>query len=206
VNYIATHPGEVLSLALAHLGLVAAALGIAFAVALPLGVVAARASRFSPWLLGALAALYTIPSLALLAVLVRWLGLGATPVVVALILYAQFMLVQGVVTGIRGVDPAQIDAARGLGFSERQLMLRVALPQATPVILGGVRIATVATISIATLAGYVGARSLGTLIFNGLTLHQNQMLVAGSVATALLAILADAGLRALTRLSEARLR
>jgi osmoprotectant transport system permease protein len=206
VNYIATHPGEVLSLALAHLGLVAAALAIAFAVALPLGVVAARASRFSPWLLGALAALYTIPSLALLAVLVRWLGLGATPVVVALILYAQFMLVQGVVTGIRGVDPAQIDAARGLGFSERQLMLRVALPQATPVILGGVRIATVATISIATLAGYVGARSLGTLIFNGLTLHQNQMLVAGSVATALLAILADAGLRALTRLSEARLR
>ena len=206
MNYIATHPGEVLSLALAHLGLVAAALAIAFAVALPLGVVAARASRFSPWLLGALAALYTIPSLALLAVLVRWLGLGATPVVVALILYAQFMLVQGVVTGIRGVDPAQIDAARGLGFSERQLMLRVALPQATPVILGGVRIATVATISIATLAGYVGARSLGTLIFNGLTLHQNQMLVAGSVATALLAILADAGLRALTRLSEARLR
>ncbi len=206
MNYLIAHPGEVLSLAVAHLGLVAVALAIAFAIALPLGVAASRTSGFSPWLLGALAALYTIPSLALLAVLVRWLGLGATPVVVALILYAQFMLVQGVVTGIRGVDPAQIDAARGLGFSERQIVLRVALPQATPVILGGVRIATVATISIATLAGYVGARSLGTLIFNGLTLHQNQMLVAGSIATALLAVCADAGLRALTRLSEASLR
>jgi osmoprotectant transport system permease protein len=135
-------------------------------------------------------------------VLVEWLGLGYTPIFVALVVYAQFMLTRNIVAGIDGVDRAQVDAARGLGMSPLQIVLRVEFPQALPVLIGGVRIAAIAMISIATLGGYVGGVGLGVLIFNGLTLHQPQMIVAGSLAACALAIAVDATLR----LAEAKAR
>ncbi len=195
MTYLFDHIARVGWLALAHITLVGAALACAALVAIPLGVYAAREPRKSGWILGGLGALYTIPSLALLAVLVRALGLGYAPAFVALAVYAQFMLVQGIVAGLRGVDPAQVDAARGLGLSDREVLLRVELPLALPIAIGGLRVAAIACISIATLAAYVGAPSLGTLIFEGLALHNAQMLIAGSVATAALAIAVDVGLR-----------
>ncbi len=195
MSYLATHSARVVALAASHLGLVALALVVAFAIAAPLGVWAARRRRVAPWLLGALGAIYTIPSLALLAVLVEWFGLGFTPIFVALVVYAQFMLARNVAAGITGVDRAQVDAARGLGMSPLQVLARVELPQALPVLIGGVRIAAIAMISIATLGGYVGGVGLGVLIFNGLTLHQPQMIVAGSLATCVLAVAVDAALR-----------
>jgi osmoprotectant transport system permease protein len=200
MSYLAAHPWRVAVLAAAHLELVAVALVVAFAIALPLGIFAARHARVAPWLLGALGAIYTIPSLALLAVFVQLFGLGFTPIFVALVVYAQFMLARNVVAGITGVDRAQVDAARGLGMSANQVLVRVELPQALPVLIGGVRIAAIAMIAIATLGGYVGGVGLGVLIFNGLTLHQPQMIVAGSVAASLLAI----GIDALLRLAERR--
>jgi osmoprotectant transport system permease protein len=145
--------------------------------------------------LGALGAIYTIPSLALLAVLVRWFGIGFASIFVALIAYAQFMLARNIAAGITGVDQAQVDAARGLGMSQGQILLRVELPQAFPVMLGGVRVAAIAMIAIATLAGYVGGGGLGVLIFTGLALHNTSMIVAGSIAASLLAIAVDAALR-----------
>jgi osmoprotectant transport system permease protein len=195
MSYLATHPLRVATLALGHLELVAVALAAALIVALPLGLFAARHPRIAPWLLGTLGAIYTIPSLALLAVLVQGFGLGFTPIFIALVVYAQFMLTRNVVAGINGVDRAQVDAARGLGMSARQVLLRVEFPQALPVLIGGVRIATIAMIAIATLGGYVGGVGLGVLIFNGLTLHQPQMIVAGSIAVSGLAICADGLLR-----------
>lgn len=195
MNYLALHPARVAALAAAHLELVFAALAVALVFAVPLGVFAARRRRVAPWLLGALGAIYTIPSLALLAVLVQAFGLGFTPIFVALVVYAQFMLTRNVVAGIVDVDPAQVDAARGLGMSPAQVLVRIELPQAMPVLVGGVRIAAIAMISIATLGGYVGGVGLGVLIFNGLTLHQTQMIVAGAVATSVLAIAVDALLR-----------
>jgi osmoprotectant transport system permease protein len=195
VSYIAAHPLRVLALAAAHVELVALALLAALVLALPLGIVAARRPRAAPWLLGALGAIYTIPSLALLAVLVQAVGLGFAPVFVALVVYAQFMLARNVAAGINGVDRAQVDAACGLGMSPAQVLLRVEFPQALPVLLGGVRIAAIAMIAIATLGGYVGGVGLGVLIFNGLTLHQTQMILAGSVAVSALAITVDASLR-----------
>jgi osmoprotectant transport system permease protein len=187
-------------LAAGHLELVAVALVVALAFALPLGIFAARHPRVAPWLLGTLGAIYTIPSLALLAVLVELFGLGFTPIFVALVVYAQFMLARNVVAGLTGVDRAQVDAARGLGMSAKQVLVRVELPQALPVLIGGVRIAAIAMIAIATLGGYVGGVGLGVLIFNGLTLHQPQMIVAGSIAASLLAI----GVDVLLRLAEKR--
>jgi osmoprotectant transport system permease protein len=195
MNYIAAHPLRVAALAAAHLEVVIVALVAALVLALPLGLYAARRPRVAPWLLGTLGAIYTIPSLALLAVLVQLFGLGFAPIFVALVVYAQFMLARNVVAGVNGVDPAQVDAARGLGMSPNQVLIRVEFPQALPVLLGGVRIAAIAMIAIATLGGYVGGVGLGVLIFNGLTLHQPQMIVAGSLAASALAIAVDALLR-----------
>ena len=138
----------------------------------------------------------------LLAVLVEAVGLGFAPILIALVIYAQFMLARSVVAGIAAVDPAQADAARGLGMSPAQVLVRVELPQALPILIGGVRIAAVAMIAIATLGGYVGGVGLGILIFNGLTLHQNGMIVAGSVAACGLAIVVDGALRRAERLTR----
>jgi osmoprotectant transport system permease protein len=205
MSYILSHPARLVALTGWHVEIVAAALAAAFVIAFPLGLVAARRPRIAPWLLGALGALYTIPSLALLAVLVELLGLGPLPLFAALVLYAQFMLARNVVVGITGVDKAQVDAARGLGMSPRELLFRVELPQAFPVILGGIRIAAIALIAIATLGGYVGTGGLGVLIFDGLTLHQPSMIVAGSVAASTLAIVVDALLRSAERRARAGL-
>ena len=200
MHYLTSHVAHVASLTAGHLELVGAALCVALIVALPLGLWAARRPRIAPWLLGTLGAIYTIPSLALLAVLVQWLGLGFTPVFVALVVYAQFMLTRSIVAAVTGVDRSQIEAARGLGMSARQVLLRIELPQAFPVILGGIRIAAIAMVAIATLGGYVGGIGLGVLIFDGLTLHQSQMILAGSTAVCTIAVTIDA----LLRLAERR--
>lgn len=199
MNYIAAHPLRVAALTANHLELVGVALLVAFVVALPLGIYAARNARAGVWVLGTLGVIYTIPSLALFAVLVQWLGLGFAPIFVALVVYAQFMLARNVAAGIAGVDPAQVDAARGAGMTPLQMLLRVEFPQALPVVIGGVRIATIAMIAIATLGGYVGGVGLGVLIFNGLTLHQPQMIVAGSVMASVVAVAVDGALRLLER-------
>ncbi|HEV7178848.1 MAG TPA: ABC transporter permease [Candidatus Baltobacteraceae bacterium] len=203
MNYILAHPGRVGALTLVHVEIVAAALTVALAIALPLGILATKRVAQAPYILGFLGAIYTIPSLALLAVLVVLFGLGVLPLFVALVAYAQFMLVRNVVAGLRGVDPAQVDAARGVGMSPMQMLLRIELPLALPVIAGGVRIASIAMIALATLGGYVGAGGLGTLIFTGLTLHHNDEIVAGSIAASLLAILVDLLIRLGQRKLEA---
>ncbi|MDP9110079.1 MAG: ABC transporter permease subunit [Candidatus Eremiobacteraeota bacterium] len=195
MTYILAHLARVASLALTHLEIVALALAAAFAIALPLGIVAAKRAHQSSFILGTLAAIYTIPSLALLAVLVALFGLGPVPLFIALVAYAQFMLVRNVVAGLHGVDRAQSDAARGIGMSDREVLLRVELPLAMPVIIGGVRIAAVAMIALATLGGYIGSGGLGTLIFTGLALHHDDQIVAGSIAASLLALAVDAALR-----------
>ena len=202
MTYLLTHPARVGALALIHLELVAAALTVALCIALPLGIYAARHPRMATWAIGFLGALYTIPSLALLAIFVQLFGLGIAPIFVALVVYAQFMLARNVVTGIRGVDPSQVDAARGLGMSRRQILWRVELPQALPVIIAGVRIAAIALVAIATLGGYVGGGGLGVLIFYGLTLHNDAMIVAGSAAASALAIAIDLALRGAERVAR----
>lgn len=202
MRYFSTHEGAVAALILQHIALSGGALAIALLVAIPLALLAQRSRALSTWLVGALGALYTIPSLALLAVLVSLLGLGPAPLIVALVLYAQFMLVRSFITALRGVDASALDAADGLGFSPAQRFRRVQVPLAMPVAVGGVRVAAVASIAIATLGGYIGAGGLGTLIFNGLTLHHDDMILTGAVSSCALAVAVDAALRAAERLAR----
>jgi osmoprotectant transport system permease protein len=202
MSYIFSHRGEVAVLFLQHCALVGTALAIAFAIALPLGIFAARSARFATPLYGTLAAIYTIPSLALLALVVRVFGLGFWPTVIALVAYAQFVLARNIAAGVRGVPQAQVDAARGLGMTSLQRLRRIELPLAMPVILGGLRIAVVAMIALATLGGYVDAGGLGVLIFRGLDSSYTAEMLAGSIPAALLAIAADLLFRGLERLGQ----
>ncbi len=196
MTYLVTHPATMLQLTGEHLALVLVALAIALAIAVPLGILAARRPRLGSLIVGLDGALYTIPSLALLAVLVVAVGIGPPSAIVALVIYAQFALVRGVVAGLRGVDPAIVDAARGLGMTSRQALLRVEFPAALPVVLGGVRVAAVTLVALATVAAWIDAGGLGTLIFEGLATQHTQPVIAGAVAAAVLAILIDIVLRA----------
>lgn len=195
MTYITNHFGEIGSLTLQHLALVISGLVLGLAVASALAWLVTRVPRADTTVFAAAGIIYTIPSLALLAVAVRYLGLGFWPVVLILAAYAQFILVRGIVTALRGVSHAQLDAARGLGMSSVQEFWRVRLPLAAPVLIGGIRLATVALIAIATLGGYVGAGGLGSEIFLGLQRQYLAQTLAGSIPAAALAVIADAALR-----------
>ncbi|MEA2664916.1 MAG: osmoprotectant transport system permease protein [Candidatus Eremiobacteraeota bacterium] len=199
MSSVLAHPERVGVLLGEHIVLVLVSLAIALAIALPLGVVAARKPRLGALILGASGVLYTIPSLALLALLVAAIGLGPPTAIVALVIYAQMVLLRGVVAGLRGVDPALVDAARGLGLTPRQTLLRVEFPAALPVVLGGVRIAAVTLVALATVAAWIQAGGLGVLLFEGLRTDNAAKIVAGALASALLAIAADLALRAVER-------
>jgi osmoprotectant transport system permease protein len=197
MDYLVQHPATVGWRLLQHLELVAGALAIACAIALPLGVLVARKRRLGGAILTGLNVLYTIPSLALFALLIPLLGIGTKTALVALVLYAQMVLVRNVAVGLRGVSPALVDAARGLGMSPTQTFWRVEVPQALPVIIGGVRLASIALISLATLASWIDAGGLGALVLYGLQHDDPSRAVAGALAAALLAITADIALRRL---------
>ena len=195
MTYLLRHPFEIATLTGQHIVLTFVSLAIALAIALPLGVVVARNERFGGTTLAVLSVIYTIPSLALLAFLASIFGLGTFAAVVALVAYAQMILVRNIAAGLRGIDRAVLDAATGLGFTPRQRLLRVELPQALPAIVGGVRIATVSLIAVATVASYIHAGGLGDLLFDGIHQDYPQKIIAGSVAAAALAVVADVLLR-----------
>jgi osmoprotectant transport system permease protein len=183
-----------------HLLLSAAALGLALLIALPLGLVAARRPRLAAAALGVAGVIQTIPGLALLALfypLLLFIGhgipaLGFLPAWLALALYALLPILRNVVAGLRGLDPAVIDAADGMGMTALQRLRLVEAPLAAPVVMAGIRTATVWTIGAATLATTVGAVSLGNPIFAGLQTENWAQVLTGCLAAALLAILADA--------------
>jgi osmoprotectant transport system permease protein len=202
MSYLLRYPDKVLNATLEHLALTLTALAISLLIAVPLGVLLARRPRLYGPSIAGLSVLYTIPSISLLALLIPVIGLGFWPTVLALVIYCQAILVRNVVAGIRGVDAAVIESARGMGLSDRQRLFKVELPLALPVILAGVRIAAVSTISIATVAAYFDAGGLGALIREGISQDYGAKIMAGVIAVAALAIITEQLLRVLTRRSE----
>jgi len=179
-----------------HVTIVLTALVIAFAIALPVGIVAARNARVYTIAITVAGFLYTIPTLAFLALLIPLVGLGRTNAIIAMVAFSLVVLIRNVATGIRGVAPDVIDAARGMGMSARQVLLRVELPLASPVIVAGLRIAAVTVISVTVVAAYVNAGGLGTLIFNGIAGDHAPKIWSGALTACALAIAVD-GLLAL---------
>ncbi len=187
-------------LAAAHLQLSLAALALAAALCLPLGVLAARSPRTGAAVLGVASVAQTIPSLALLAIMVPLLArIGFLPALVALTLYGALPILRNTVAGIRGVEPALVEAARGVGMTPAQQLLRVELPLAAPVIVAGLRTSAVWVVGTATLSTPVGAPSLGNLIFGGLQTRNPAAVLVGCVAAALLALGLDQVLALLER-------
>jgi osmoprotectant transport system permease protein len=189
-----------------HLLLSLSALVVGLAISLPLGIYASRHPKLAEWILAVASVIQTLPSLALLGLMVLMLGglIGFWPAFLALVLYSMLPILANTVIGIRGVDAALTEAARGLGMNDRQMLWRVELPLATPVIIGGVRTATVLVVGTATLVTTVGGLSLGNYIFAGLAMLNHTATVFGCVAAALLAIVLDQLVRLLEVASRRR--
>ena len=200
MNYLVNNLGYILQLTGQHLGLVLAVLFFALLLALPLGVLIVRI----PWLqgpvLGILGVIYTIPSLSLFVLLIPLLGLGTLPAVVALVAYAQLLLVRNWVVGLSGLDASVLEAARGMGMSPWQRFIQVEFPLALPMLLAGIRLAALSSIGIGTIAAFINAGGLGVLLFQGVITANYPKIFAGSLAVSLLAV----GANYLLRWMEAR--
>lgn len=185
---------EVGELTLEHLWLVGISTMIAVAVGLPLGILLTRRPALNKPILGGANIMQTIPSLALFGLLlpVPWIGERAGRLtILALTLYALLPIIRNTHAGITGVDPAVVEAGRGMGMTDRQLLFQVQLPLAMGVIIAGVRVATVISVGVATIAAAIGAGGLGEYIFRGLAMVNNQLILAGAIPAAALALVAD---------------
>lgn len=200
IQYFQRHPEEIIRATIEHIWLVGIAMLIAVAVGVPLGILVARRPWLSKPILGTANVAETIPSLALFGFLlpVPWLGdRAARLAIAALALYALLPIIRNTAAGIAGVDPAVREAARGMGMTARQILFEVELPLSLSTVLAGVRVATVLTIGIATIAAAVGAGGLGEYIFRGLAMVNDSLILAGAIPAALLALAADFGLSVL---------
>lgn len=188
MNYIIQNPRIIMDLLWDHLLISAAALIISVLIALPVGVLIAPRQRLASLVLGIFGIIYTIPSIALIIVLIPFFGLNARSVIVALIFYSQIILVRNLVIALRGIDPVLMEAARGMGMDAWWRWRRVQFPLALPVMLAGMRIAAVVTIAIATIGAKFGAGGLGTLLFDGIAQNRYDKILAGSITVAVLAL------------------
>ena len=185
---------QVLQALAEHILVSGSALLLAFAISLPIGIWAARSLRVMAVALGITGVLYTIPTLALLALLIPIVGLGKTNGIIAMVLFSLMILIRNIATGIRGVPAEVVDAARGMGMSAAQVLRRVELPLALPVIIAGLRVAAVTVISITVVAAYVNAGGLGTIIFAGMSSDHAPKIWVGALTACGLSVLVDVGL------------
>jgi len=202
IQFFLRHHREILQATLEHIWLVGLTMIFAIAIGVPLGIVVTRKPWLSKPILGGANIAETIPSLALFGFLlpVPWLGGRADRLAIAaLTLYALLPIIRNTSAGITGVDRAVREAARGMGMTDRQILFQVELPLSFSTMLAGIRIATVLTIGIATIAAAVGAGGLGEFIFRGLAMVNDQLILAGAIPAALLALAADFMLGALER-------
>jgi len=178
-----------------HIQLVGTGLLIALAIGLPLGVLSAQRPRLALGVLLVTGALYTVPALAIFALLIPYLGLGFWPAIVALVAYALLIITRNTATGLREIAPDILDAANGMGYGKWRRLFAIELPLALPVIIAGIRITVVTQVSVATVAAFVNAGGLGDIIFQGITQDFGEKVVIGAVVTSALAVFCDESLR-----------
>ncbi|HEY3992064.1 MAG TPA: ABC transporter permease [Ktedonobacteraceae bacterium] len=190
-NYDPTDPEGIPNLFVEHLWLVGLTMLISLIIAIPLGLLAARYKRIYGPLIAVADILYTIPSIAMVAFLISFTGLTLGTILIPLVLYTQLVLIRNIVAGVNNIDPLMIEVGKAMGMNGWQLFVRVRLPLALPTIIAGVRIATVTTIGIASLASLVAEGGLGDLIFKNLASGQTDAVVAGAILLAALAVIVD---------------
>lgn len=194
IDFFADYGLQMMELIFEHLLLSLVSLGLGILFAVPLGILLTRAGKFATFFIGVASILQTIPSLALLALMIPIPiigGIGWRPAVSALFIYSLLPILRNTYTGMVNVDSTLVDAARGMGMTEKQLILKVELPQAAPVIMAGIRLSGTYVIAWATLASFIGAGGLGDFIFNGLNLYIPELIIGGTIPVAILALLVD---------------
>ena len=204
-DWVSRHGDDIAAALREHLELTAIAVLVGLALSFPLALVARSRPRVRGAVLSVTGVLYAIPSIALFALLIPWTGLSRTTAEIGLVGYTLLILVRNILVGLDGVAPEVKEAARGMGYTPTRQLLRVELPLAAPVIVAGVRIATVTTIGLVTVTALMGQGGLGRFILEGLIRDFRTPLVVGSVLSVALAVVADVGLataqRRLTRWS-----
>ncbi|GIO22214.1 glycine betaine/carnitine/choline transport system permease protein OpuCB [Oceanobacillus sp. J11TS1] len=191
MNFFATHGNELIIKTWEHLYISMAAILLGVFVAVPLGILLSRAPNFADRFISFIGILQTIPSLAILAFFIPILGVGKLPAIIALFFYSLLPILRNTYIGIRDVNPAVVEAGKGMGMSALQSIIKVELPMALPVIMAGIRLSTVYLIGWATLAAFIGGGGLGDFIFDGLNLYQPSLIIAGTVPATILALIAD---------------
>jgi osmoprotectant transport system permease protein len=199
-EYVRTRSGELVAAGTEHLRITIISVLLGALVALPLALLARRVRRLRPAILGTATAIYTIPSLALFSLLLPFTGLSDRTVITGLVLYTLTILVRAVLAGLDGVPEEVRDAGRGMGYSGRGLLWRVELPLALPVLIGGLRIATVSTVALTTIGTIVGSGGLGNLITTGLRSNFKAQVLTASVLCVVLALVLDVLLVGVQRL------
>ena len=183
--------GQLISKTIKHFYISIIALLIAIVVAVPLGILLSKTTRTANVVLTIAGVLQTIPTLAVLAIMIPIFGVGKTPAIVALFIYVLLPILNNTVLGVKNIDKNVIQAGQSMGMTKMQLMKDVELPLALPLIISGIRLSSVYVISWATLASYVGAGGLGDLVFNGLNLYQPPMIISAAILVTLLALIVD---------------
>ncbi len=197
MNYLLNNAERVWLLLLQHVYMVSIALLISMLIAVPLGVLISRYRFLAVPIMGTLGILYTVPSLAMIVLLIPFFGLNATSVIIALIIYAQVILVRNVVAALTSISPAVIEAAYGMGMSTWQCWWQVQVPLALPIVLAGVRLAAVVCIGIAAIGAKFNAGGIGVLLFDGIAMGRDQMIWAGALVLAVFALVVNSLLRLL---------
>lgn len=195
-QFISAHASEMWQLSIEHAYVVGIALLIAIATGVPIGIAITFNKRAAETVLYIAGIIMTIPSVALFGLMIPllapWdLGIGKVPAIIALVLYCQLPVIRNTYAAIKNIDPALVDAGRGMGMTGFQIMWKVQIPLALGVIFAGVRVAVVMSIGIAAIAAYIGAGGLGNYIFRGISTTYDAMLFAGAIAVSVMAILAD---------------
>lgn len=191
IEFLTENWSQLIVLTWEHIYISAIALFLGVIVAVPLGVVLTRLKKVADVLISIVTILQSVPSLALLALMIPLFGIGKLPAIVALFLYSLLPILRNTFIGMKGVDEQMVDAAKGMGMTNAQLIFQVELPQAAPVIMAGIRLSGVYVVAWATLASYIGGGGLGDFIFNGLNLYIPELIIGGTIPVTLLALLVD---------------
>lgn len=191
ITFLQTYGTQLLLKTWQHLYISAIALALGIIVAVPLGILLTRAKKISGFVMAIASMLQTIPAMALLALMIPFFGIGAIPAIIALFIYSLLPILRNTYLGMEDVNPSLIDAAKGMGLTGWQSIIKVELPMAAPVIMAGIRLSATYVIAWAALASYIGAGGLGDFIFNGLNLYRTDLILGGSIPVIILALIVD---------------
>lgn len=190
-HYILDNKEQIFSLLLEHIRMTFIAVGIAILIGVPLGLLISYVKKANKAVLAVASVIQAIPSMALLGIAIPLLGIGVLPSIVVVVLYSLLPIIKNTFTGIQGIDPELLESARGIGLTKAEVLFKVQIPLALPVIMAGIRISAVTAVGLMTMAAYIGGGGLGYLVFSGISTVNNNQILAGAIPACILALIVD---------------